>query len=287
MSHDSNKEEDDSIHRVDTIPPPDGEGDAYNAPTKVGPMADSVMKEMLHAAELKAAELAQRSSDKMDAVKAKQKEEGAAAAAAASEKPPATSEKPPVSAPPVSSSKGLVAAASARDGALARPARSPSSSPIKPSPATAPKPPAVPASPAVPATKAAAASPAASASPSASPSGAPASPAASAEDEAPPRLLYTEDEEENAATMLHRNAKAPVVAPSPQHTAPLAPSVVAAAVEASNARAESLRSSSSVVPSPLSPQAAPGAAAQRLALLPLAVGALLFVAGLIAYLYVR
>ena len=27
---------DEELHRVDTVPPPDGEGDAYNAPTRVG-----------------------------------------------------------------------------------------------------------------------------------------------------------------------------------------------------------------------------------------------------------
>jgi hypothetical protein len=29
-------DDDEGIHRVDTVPPPDGEGDAYNAPTRVG-----------------------------------------------------------------------------------------------------------------------------------------------------------------------------------------------------------------------------------------------------------
>jgi hypothetical protein len=31
-----NEDEDDELHRVDTVPPPDGEGDAYSAPTRVG-----------------------------------------------------------------------------------------------------------------------------------------------------------------------------------------------------------------------------------------------------------
>ena len=57
---DEHAKNDDDIFKVETIPPPEGESDAYNAATKVGPMADSVLKEMVHAAERKAAELSQR-----------------------------------------------------------------------------------------------------------------------------------------------------------------------------------------------------------------------------------
>ncbi|MDB4942005.1 MAG: hypothetical protein JWP97_1539 [Labilithrix sp.] len=55
MSDDEN--ENHGIYRVDTIPPPDGEDDAYSAPTKVGPMADAAVRELMHAAERRAAEL--------------------------------------------------------------------------------------------------------------------------------------------------------------------------------------------------------------------------------------
>jgi hypothetical protein len=44
-------EDDDEIFRVDTIPPPDGDDDAYGAATKVGPLAQSKIEEMLKAAE--------------------------------------------------------------------------------------------------------------------------------------------------------------------------------------------------------------------------------------------
>ena len=44
-------EEDDEIFRVDTIPPPDGDEDAYGAATKVGPLAKAKIDEMLKAAE--------------------------------------------------------------------------------------------------------------------------------------------------------------------------------------------------------------------------------------------
>jgi hypothetical protein len=41
----------DGIFRVDTVPPPPGEGDAYNAPTRVGEMPESVLEAMKKAAE--------------------------------------------------------------------------------------------------------------------------------------------------------------------------------------------------------------------------------------------
>jgi hypothetical protein len=36
-----------AIYRVDTVPPPDGEDDAYSAPTRVGPLARSRIEEMM------------------------------------------------------------------------------------------------------------------------------------------------------------------------------------------------------------------------------------------------
>ena len=48
-------DEEPKLYRVDTVPPPAGESDAYNAPTKVGPMAASVVAEMMKAAEKAAA----------------------------------------------------------------------------------------------------------------------------------------------------------------------------------------------------------------------------------------
>jgi hypothetical protein len=44
-------EEDDEIFRVDTIPPPDGDDDAYGAATRVGPLAKAKIEEMLRAAD--------------------------------------------------------------------------------------------------------------------------------------------------------------------------------------------------------------------------------------------
>jgi hypothetical protein len=50
-------EKNSSLYRADTIPPPDGESDAYNAPTKVGPISAAAVAEMMKGAELKVAEV--------------------------------------------------------------------------------------------------------------------------------------------------------------------------------------------------------------------------------------
>jgi len=42
------------IYKVETVPPPPGTGDAYTAPTKVGPMTSALVEEMMHAAKAKA-----------------------------------------------------------------------------------------------------------------------------------------------------------------------------------------------------------------------------------------
>jgi hypothetical protein len=42
------------VYKVDTVPPPAGSGDAYSAPTKVGPMTSVLVQEMMHAAKAKA-----------------------------------------------------------------------------------------------------------------------------------------------------------------------------------------------------------------------------------------
>lgn len=42
----------DAIHRIDTVPPPDGEDDAYSAETKVGPLSRAMVQELMDAAEI-------------------------------------------------------------------------------------------------------------------------------------------------------------------------------------------------------------------------------------------
>jgi hypothetical protein len=57
-------ENDGGIYRVDTVPPPDGEDDAYSAPTRVGVMPESLVQEIMHAAELKSAALREKESQR-------------------------------------------------------------------------------------------------------------------------------------------------------------------------------------------------------------------------------
>jgi hypothetical protein len=66
---DDDDDKKDGIYKVDTVPPPPGEGDAYSAPTKVGPMAAAVVEEMMHAAERKAAALLQRAEEQKASVR--------------------------------------------------------------------------------------------------------------------------------------------------------------------------------------------------------------------------
>lgn len=47
---DNDDHNEDAVYRVDTVPPPDGDDDAYSAPTRVGPMAATVVNELIVAA---------------------------------------------------------------------------------------------------------------------------------------------------------------------------------------------------------------------------------------------
>lgn len=44
------RDNDDSIHKVDTVPPPAGDDDAYNSPTKVGPASQDAWAELIRKA---------------------------------------------------------------------------------------------------------------------------------------------------------------------------------------------------------------------------------------------
>jgi predicted component of type VI protein secretion system len=46
--------DDDGIYRVETVPPPNGESDAYNAPTRVGQMAGAIVEELVAQAQREA-----------------------------------------------------------------------------------------------------------------------------------------------------------------------------------------------------------------------------------------
>jgi hypothetical protein len=56
-------DDDGAIHRLDTVPPPDGAADPYNAPTRVGPMSDAAVDEMLQAAQARASTLGRRPAE--------------------------------------------------------------------------------------------------------------------------------------------------------------------------------------------------------------------------------
>jgi hypothetical protein len=95
MSEDEN---DGGIYKVDTVPPPDGEDDAYSAPTKVGVMAESLVKEIMHAAERKSAELREGEARKRAASGAAASELAAPSDATPIDAPPAPAPAPPAPA---------------------------------------------------------------------------------------------------------------------------------------------------------------------------------------------
>jgi hypothetical protein len=51
MSDEEKSDDEASIFKVDTVPPPDGDGDAYNAPTKVGPVTSEAWVELVKKAD--------------------------------------------------------------------------------------------------------------------------------------------------------------------------------------------------------------------------------------------
>src|SRR5687767_11928990 len=82
-------EERDQVYKVETVPPPPGEDDAYSAPTRIGPMAEAAAQEMMRHAEL-ASGLAP----------------GTLSGGAAPTRPPPRPSKPPIpTRPPPSSAK--------------------------------------------------------------------------------------------------------------------------------------------------------------------------------------
>jgi hypothetical protein len=321
MSDDS-KDDDHGIFRVDTIPPPDGEDDAYSAPTKVGPMADAAVKELMHAAERRAIELSQRNADKAKAAKE-----------AAPTKPP-----PPVAVAPAPTFPAVEAPTSQKEaiissrpnavattppsggpvtGRVPAPVIGPVGRTVAGPPASAAKPPSGPKPPRAPprpdeSKRAAPLPPMPAIAPPARPkdvapieafpppSSQPAVPAiaqvmaqsladAQADAEPPPRLYDDNDELENAATLLHASAKPP----RQEHTALLKsarPPVLAGVPEAAP------------VPRPREPipfdRPQPPALDARAAghgdepppqilIMPLVVGFLIFAIGLAFYIWAR
>ncbi len=86
------RDKEDSIHKVDTVPPPAGDGDAYNSPTKVGPVSQDAWAELIRKAN-------------------EEGERNAAASGPASRPFPPKSQAPSSDKAPVSSSKPASSAA--------------------------------------------------------------------------------------------------------------------------------------------------------------------------------
>lgn len=86
------------VYRVETVPPPAGEDDAYSAPTKVGPVGDAFVQSLMKDAEHRNAELARKDGQNRKDQAKKQPQESAPTSkrAGAEESPP--SSKVPVSA---------------------------------------------------------------------------------------------------------------------------------------------------------------------------------------------
>ncbi|MDB4945969.1 MAG: hypothetical protein JWP97_5503 [Labilithrix sp.] len=211
MSDDQKNGNEDGIYRLDTLPPPDGETDAYSAPTRVGPMAAAAVEELMKAAERRATDLSARSEEKRRLA-------GAPA-------------QPPASSQPSSSRLGSAQPASSQSS---QPASSrlgsanPASSP-KPArrPVDVPRPPPMPRGlaprPAAPPTPAFPAPPL--------PAGARA-PAPPADVQGPhpsamPRLYAgpgdEADGDQDERTLLNQNAPPPIVGPRPAPAVPAPP----------------------------------------------------------------
>jgi hypothetical protein len=304
MSDDQKKAEEDGIYRLDTVPPPMGESDAYSAPTKVGPMAAAAVEELMKAAEQRASDLSARSAERRKLSAAT-----AATGKAPSASPPSSARAGRPSGEPALTSETNEARANAlpseRSGSSGRPAPAiggaPASVPAKPAsaakPARRPAPPVPTPAPAPPPKPAFAAPPAA-----------PPKEAQAAQSAAVPRL-YDEslDEEfdgEYAETLLHKNAQPPVVSSAaappmqPQlHTQPMDASLVSSVVESVNARGaitpQRVSAAPAATPSYQPPAATPSyqppvvRAPEPMKLWPLVIGMVIFAIGLTCYLFVR
>lgn len=297
-------DKDEEIYRVETVPPPAGENDAYNAPTKVGPMAAAVVEEMMHASVKKAAELSQRAHDK----KAAAEEKAAVAPARASQPaearsstvPKAEAPKPEAPKPEAPKAKpDLPNAAKAPPLAPPKPPTSrpafpkveaPRSEPLKPptpprAVPTAPtsKPPIGPLSkPPVPVGASPAKSGASGYSLAERDLVQDLSPAPSSKPiTSPPRVYDESEEEDNAETLVSKSAKPPVVTPTPMIPPRTPPPFIAS----SFAPSAPPNPTPSLPPSPFEPASTD--IGPFPIYVPVIVGFSIFITGLIVYFWAR
>ncbi len=300
MPDDQNKDDEDGIYRLDTVPPPMGESDAYSAPTKVGPMAAAAVEELMKAAEQRASELSARAAEKRKVAAASAKSPSgsppsgpwsarpAGEPAVASERNDARASAPPSkrtgpSGRPASAIGGSPASVPAQPASAAKPAR-------RPAPPQVPKPAAAPSTP----------MPAAQTVP-ASPKAVPAPPQ-DAQSSSVPRLyesLDAEFDDEYAETQLHKNAQPPVVSAAPMppmrsqlHTQPMDAALASSVVQAVDRRASAAPqrvSAAQVATASVHQAPAPAVRAPEpmKVWLPLVVGMITFVIGLTCFLLAR
>lgn len=280
---DDEKDDELGIHRVETIPPPEGEDDAYSAATKVGPMADAAVKELMHAAERRASELSARVAEKKSA---------AAAAAKSSATPTPLSVKPatPSAKPAAPASARPAAPSGPTTGRVPAPAVGPVGRTVSAAPTGSAKPPSIPRPAAIPRVDA----PPAAAPPLSSKEKDTLSPEplTTPQDGAPPRLYDASDEPDDGPTLLHKSAKAPQ-----QEQTALIPAAHTAAKPSA-----SVPVPGATLP-PFPPPAAPprepipfdrpmladprAQAESPVLIMPLAVGFLIFALGLAFYIWAR
>jgi hypothetical protein len=262
MSDDKKEVDEDGIYRLDTVPPPMGESDAYSAPTKVGPMAAAAVEELMKAAEQRASDLSARAAEKRKA---------AAATAKSTSGSPPPSERTGSSGRPAPAIGGSPASVPAQAASSAKPARRPAAPQV---PQVSPVPKAA-AAPSAPMRAAQAAPP----------------PAQDAQSSSVPRLYESLDAEfdgEYAETQLHKNAQPPVVSAAPVppmrpqlHTQPMDAALVSSAAPQHVSAAPAAAS-----PKPHQPSAVRVPEPMKL-WLPLVVGVITFVIGLTCYLLAR
>jgi hypothetical protein len=95
MPSDDRDDDASEIHRVDTVPPP-ADGDAYSAPTKVGPVTNEAWKELIRQAN-------EEGNRNEEAAAASQRSPSSAKAPFSSRQPPISGSKPISSRAPISS----------------------------------------------------------------------------------------------------------------------------------------------------------------------------------------
>jgi hypothetical protein len=108
---DEESDDEGSIFKVDTIPPPAGDGDAYNAPTKVGPVSAEAWVELIKQADAEGKKAAEAETRRGDS--------GPLSKPPVSRPQPASNPKPPASGNARGASASAAASSATNDAAPA------------------------------------------------------------------------------------------------------------------------------------------------------------------------